>query len=99
MLESLFNKVAELKVCNFIKKRRQHLKKVCNFIKKRRQHRCFPVNIGKFLRTPFFMEHLRGLLFGIGYVQDNTSKVTEINFIRTKNVNSLEESMTRNSVS
>ena len=23
-----------------------------NFIKKRLQHRCFPVNIGKFLRTP-----------------------------------------------
>ena len=28
------------------------LKLFCNFIKKRLQHRCFPVNIGKFLRTP-----------------------------------------------
>ena len=25
-------------------------------------HRCFPVNFGKFLRTPFFTEHLRWLL-------------------------------------
>ena len=40
MLESLFNKIAGLKDCNFIKKRIQH--------------RCFPVNIAKFLRTVFF---------------------------------------------
>ena len=38
MLKSLLNKGAG--------------RKVCNFIKKRLQHRCFPVNIGKFLRTP-----------------------------------------------
>ena len=47
MLESLFNKVA--------------CQKACNFIKKRLQHRCFPVNIAKFLRTPLkkiFEEHL-----------------------------------------
>ena len=25
-------------------------------------HRCFPVNLSKFLRTPFFIEHLRWLL-------------------------------------
>ena len=37
VLESLFNKAAGLKACNFIKKRLQH--------------RCFPVNIAKFLRT------------------------------------------------
>ena len=43
MLESLFNRVAALKACNFIKKRLQH--------------RCFPVNITKFLRTRFFIEH------------------------------------------
>ena len=36
---SLFNKVAVLKTCNFIKKRLQH--------------RCFPVKIARFLRTPF----------------------------------------------
>ena len=38
VLESLFNKVAGLKVCNFIKKRLQG--------------RCFPVNVGKFFMTP-----------------------------------------------
>ena len=36
--ESIFNKVAALKACNFIKKRLQH--------------RCFPVKFAKFLRTP-----------------------------------------------
>ena len=51
MLESLFNKVAGLKACNFIKKRLQH--------------RCFPVNIAKFLRTSFFTEYLRWLLLHI----------------------------------
>ena len=40
MLESLFNKVAGLNSCNFIKKWLQH--------------RCFPVKFAKFLRTPFF---------------------------------------------
>ena len=40
MLESLFNKVASLKGCNFIKKRLQQW--------------CFPGNIAKFLRTAFF---------------------------------------------
>ena len=30
-------------------------------LKKRRRHRCFPVNFAKFLRTPFFLEHLRWL--------------------------------------
>ena len=45
MLESLFNKVAGLKACNFIKKRLKHS--------------CFPVNIEKILRTAFFKEHLR----------------------------------------
>ena len=38
MLESLFNEVAGLQVCNFIKKRLQHW--------------CFPMNIAKVLRTP-----------------------------------------------
>ena len=43
-MEFLFNKVAALNARNFIKKTLQH--------------RCFPVNIAKFLRTPFFTEHL-----------------------------------------
>ena len=39
MLESLFNKVTGLKACNFIKKKLRY--------------RCSPVNVAKFLRTPF----------------------------------------------
>ena len=31
--------------------------------KNRLWHRCFPVNFGKFLRTPIFIEHLWWLLF------------------------------------
>ena len=34
----------------------------CNFIKKRLQHRCFALNIAKFLRTAFFIEHIQWLL-------------------------------------
>ena len=37
MLESLFNEVAGMKTCNFIKKRLQHM--------------CFHVKFAKFLRT------------------------------------------------
>ena len=48
MLESLLIKVARLKACDFIKTRLQH--------------RCFPVNIAKLLRAPFFTGHLRWLL-------------------------------------
>ena len=47
VLESLFNKISGLKVCNFIRKKLQH--------------RCFPVNIAKFLRTAFSIEDLRWL--------------------------------------
>ena len=32
-----------------------------NFIKKRLWHRCFPANFAKFLRIPFFTEHLQRL--------------------------------------
>ena len=51
MLESLFNKVADLKTRNLIKKRLGH--------------RYFPGNIEKFLRTTFFMNKAGGcfLLF------------------------------------
>ena len=38
---------------------------VCNFIRKRLWHRCFPVNFVRFLRTPFFIEHLWWLLIEI----------------------------------
>ena len=47
VLEFLFDKVAAVTVCNFIKKRQQY--------------RCFPVKFATFLRTSFFTEHLRWL--------------------------------------
>ena len=53
VLESLFNNVVGLKVCNFIIKRLHH--------------KCFPVvNIAKFLRTAF-IEHLWWLLLKMSY--------------------------------
>ena len=39
--------------------------KACNFIKKRLQHTFFPVKFAKFLRTPFFTEHVLWLLLEI----------------------------------
>ena len=48
MLESLFNKSTGLRTCNFIKTKLQHW----NFL----------AIIAKFLRTAFFVEHLRSLL-------------------------------------
>ena len=51
MLEFLFNKIADLKAWNFTKKRLQH--------------RSFPVNIAKFLRTPFLIANLQWLILDI----------------------------------
>ena len=51
ILDSLFNKVAGLKVCNFIKKRLRHW--------------YFPVNIAKFLRTPILKNIFKWLLLKI----------------------------------
>ena len=48
MLKSLFNKVVGLQSCDFIEKKLQH--------------RSFPVNITKFSRTAFFIEHFWWLL-------------------------------------
>ena len=48
VLESLFNKVAFLKDCNFTKKRLPQIR--------------FLVNIAKFLRTPYFTEQFGWLL-------------------------------------
>ena len=48
MPESYFNKIAGLMPATLLKKRLWH--------------RCFPVNFTKFLRTPFFTEHLQWLL-------------------------------------
>ena len=41
--------------------------KACNFIKKRLQHKFFPVKFAKFLRTPFFTEHVRWMLLEISH--------------------------------
>ena len=51
VFESLLNKYAGLKVCNFIKERLQY--------------RCFPMKFTTFLRIPFFTEHIRWLLLQI----------------------------------
>ena len=42
--------------------RSSHCLRHATLWKKRLCHRCFPVNFAKFLRTPFFTEHLRWLL-------------------------------------
>ena len=52
-----FNKVAGLRPATLLKKRLWHS--------------CFPVNFVKFLRTPFFIEHLWWLLLAL----DASSKV------------------------
>ena len=54
LLESLFNKYAGLKDYNFIKIRLQH--------------GCFSVNIAKFLKNSFFIEHLWWLLMTLKIV-------------------------------
>ena len=36
--------------------------RAASLLKKRPQHKSFPVNIAKFSKTAFFMEHLQGLL-------------------------------------
>ena len=52
-----------LKICNIHKKTPVLEPLFNNFIKNRPQHnRCFHVNIAKFLRTAFTIEHLRWLL-------------------------------------
>ena len=37
-------------------------------LKKRLWHRCFPVNFVKFLRTPFFIEHVWWMLLYISII-------------------------------
>ena len=56
---SLFNKVAGLRPATLLKK---------SF-----WHRCFPVNFPKFLRTPFFTEHLQWLLLDLWAKANNYS--------------------------
>ena len=56
----MFFKIGALK--NFATSTGKHGLKACNFIKKRLRHRCFPMNIAKFFRTAFLMEHFWLLL-------------------------------------
>ena len=55
----IFFRIGALK--NFSNFTCKQLPETCNFIKKRLKHRCFLVKFEKFLRTPFFTEHLRWL--------------------------------------
>ena len=45
-----------------------------NFIKKRLHHWCFPVKFAKFLRTPFFEEHIRWLLQRLASITSTESQ-------------------------
>ena len=47
------------------------LRNFATLLKKRLWHRCFPVNFAKFLRTPFFTEHLWWLLLKSNYSSNN----------------------------
>ena len=63
VLESIFNKVADLQACNFIKMKLREW--------------CFPVNIAKFLRTAFLKEHLWWLFlwFGLFFPSFNNGRL------------------------
>ena len=45
--------------------------RLTTLLKKSLWHRCFPVNFAKFLKTPFFTEHLRWLLL---FITSNVDK-------------------------
>ena len=60
VLEPLFNKVAGLHACSFIKKRLQH--------------RCFPMNTARFLRTPILRSICERIL--LNNVQPTTTLIT-----------------------
>ena len=54
-------------------------------LKKRLWHRCFPVNFGKFLRTPFFTEHLWWLFLHLHLLKNKSAK-SEEKYQNNKNV-------------
>ena len=62
MVKSLFNYVADLKTCNFIKKRIQH--------------RCFPGKFAKFLRTPILKNIGERLLLPLLKVHSSTALIS-----------------------
>ena len=55
-------------------------------LKKRLWHRCFPANFVKFLRTPFYIEHLWWLLLNLEFFEG----------IHKENVTLLETSLLKN---
>ena len=55
-----FNKVAALRPATLLNK--VAALRPATLLKMRLRHRCFPVNFVKFVRTPFFIEHLWWLL-------------------------------------
>ena len=55
VLESLFDKVAS--------------RKACNFIEKRLQHRCFHVNIAKFLRASILKNICNGGVIDLSFLK------------------------------
>ena len=64
VLESICNKVAGLKACNFIKKRLQHT--------------CFPLKYAKFLRTPILKNICDDCFSTVDPVTFNDTSTTEI---------------------
>ena len=54
------------KTIEYLLFRRSSLNKNATLYKKRPWHMCFPMNFVKFLRAPFFLEHLWWLLLIIG---------------------------------
>ena len=72
MLESLFNKAADLKTCNPIKKRLRH--------------RCFPMKFAKFLRTHFFIKEFQWLLlrFNSCFQRSSEQKPVRLSAINTR---------------
>ena len=70
-MECLFNKVAGLSACDFIKKRLHH--------------RSFPVKFATFLGIPFFTEHLRTTVSDLSpLIHTNTLNLRGFFYLRRK---------------
>ena len=68
-----------------------------NFANVTGEHRCFPVKFVKFLRTPFFTEHLRRLLLSMLFFMNVSSFTSPLphfhNFITILLLSSFEETL------
>ena len=53
------------------------------FLKRRLWHRCFPAYFAKFLRTPFYTEHLQWLL--LKFISRQTKEILYVNTILVGN--------------